>query len=68
MTIQSAFPLELDQEPGLQNSGFTKHELGAFMIAQGLVTKYNPKNPEDQDMIAKVSYQIAEAILYLFKK
>lgn len=47
--------------------GFTKHEKGAFMIAQGLVSNYNFKKDDDQEIIAELSYQIAETILNRFK-
>lgn len=61
-----AFPITDNSQLG--KYGFTKHELGAFMIAQGLVGKYNMKEPEDQVIIAQMSYELADEILKQFKK
>lgn len=43
--------------------GLTKLEMASLMIAQGLVTKYNLKDPSDQDIIAKLSVQLATEVL-----
>lgn len=43
--------------------GFTKLELAALMIAQGLVTKYNLKEPSDQNIIARLSVELATEVL-----
>jgi hypothetical protein len=60
---ESAFPHE-NENP---TNGLSKHELGALMIAQGLVAKYNLKSPEDQKTIARLSYELSAEILYQFK-
>lgn len=63
-----AFPLI--EENGTKQSvstGFTKHEYAAILIAQGLVAKYNLKTPEDQNIIAQLSYELAGEVLGQFK-
>jgi hypothetical protein len=45
------------------NKGFTKLERASIMIAQGLVAKYNLKDPSDQDIIAALSVQLATTII-----
>lgn len=62
-----AFPL-VEPMKGVAciSCGFTKHELGAFMIAQGLVAKHNLKSPEDQTIIAQLSKQLSAEILNQF--
>lgn len=63
-----AFPLIEPKEPiGSMSLGFTKHEIGAFLIAQGLVSKYNLKTPEDQTTIAQMSKELAAEILKQFE-
>jgi hypothetical protein len=62
-----AFPVvETDTDQSV-SIGLTKHELGALMIAQGLVAKYNLKSPEDQQIIAQLSYELSATILEQFK-
>lgn len=62
-----AFPLIESNHPNeAVNTGFTKHEYAALIIAQGLVSKYNLKTPEDQGIIAKLSYELSAEILNQF--
>lgn len=63
----TAFPIiEPVGNYGSMSLGFTKHEIGALMIAQGLVSKYNLKTPEDQKIIAQLSHELAAEILNQF--
>ena len=65
---ESAFPGEESGAPRTSFSpGFTKHEIGAFLIAQGLVSKYNLKTPEDQTIIAQLSKEMAGEVLKQFE-
>jgi hypothetical protein len=60
----TAFPVFTQKgECHPDSAGFTKHELGTFMIAQGLVSKYNLKTPEDLKIIAHLSRELAAEIL-----
>lgn len=43
--------------------GLTKLETASLMIAQGIVSKYNMNDPEDQDIIAKLSVQLGARVL-----
>lgn len=67
-TDETAYPVPAEDGTfPLGCEGFTKHEKGAFMIAQGLVSKYNIKTPEDQQIIAQLSYELSAEILKQFK-
>ncbi len=63
-----AFPFiePSNHENGSISTGFTKHEIGAFIIAQGLVSKYKLKTPADQIIIAQLSKELAAEILNQF--
>lgn len=50
-------------ETKTKDNGFTKLELASLMIAQGLVTKYNLKEPSDQNIIARLSVELATEVL-----
>lgn len=64
-----AYPtIEQDLSSWTTVAGFTKLELGALMIAQGLVAKYNLKAPEDQGIIAQLSVQLATEVLFEAQK
>jgi hypothetical protein len=50
------------------NPGFTKHELGALMMAQTLAGKMEGfPNSEERKQIAYTAYDLAEAVLSYFK-
>lgn len=66
MNNESAFPV-LVPDGDTKQPGLTKHEIGAFMIAQGLVSNYTLKTPEDQGIIAQLSYELAAEIINRFK-
>lgn len=53
---------------GYVNDGLTKREMGALMIAQGLVGKYTIKSPEDQITIARMSIELTETIFSELEK
>jgi hypothetical protein len=63
---KEAFPCSIpsndDYRPGL-----SKHEYAAIMIAQGLVAKYNLKEPSDEKIIAKMAYELSAEVLNQFK-
>lgn len=44
-------------------AGFTKLEKAALIIASGLLSKYNLRTSEDQQIIAQLSVELATAIL-----
>lgn len=44
-------------------AGFTKQEKGALIMAAALVGKYSLKTPEDQQIIAQLSNELAKAVL-----
>jgi hypothetical protein len=46
-----------------QYKGLTKREYFATMAMQGLLAKYNLKTPEDQEIIAKISIQLADTFI-----
>lgn len=46
-----------------KQSGFTKIERASLIIAQGLVSKYNLKDPGDQLIIAQISVELATEVL-----
>lgn len=40
----------------------TKREYAAIQLAQGLTTKYNLKEPGDQEIIAKMAIELADSL------
>jgi hypothetical protein len=63
----NAFPVFNEKgECYVNGAGLTKHEIGALMIAQGLVAKYNLSSPPDQKVIAQLSYELSAEILNQF--
>jgi hypothetical protein len=62
-----AFPVTLTKAAHFNGiaaeDGFTKLEYASLMIAQGLVAKYNLKEPADQRIIALLSVELATEIL-----
>lgn len=70
---RSAYPLPICQLKGGEitatmdycpdNGGFTKLEKAALIIAQGLVAKYNMKEPGDQKIIAQMSVELATEVI-----
>lgn len=56
-----AFPIHEEE------FGLTKHEYAAILIAQGLVTKYNLKEPGDQKIVAQMAYELSAEVLNQFK-
>jgi hypothetical protein len=64
----NAYPVFTSGGECYENSaGLTKHQLGAFMIAQGLVSKYSLNSPSDQKIIAQLSYELAAEVLAQFQ-
>jgi hypothetical protein len=47
----------------LKAVGFSKQEKGALIIAAALIGRYNLKSPEDQQIIAQLSNELAKAVL-----
>ena len=43
--------------------GLSKREYFASMAMQGLITKYNLKTPEDQQIIAQLSIELADSLI-----
>lgn len=59
-----AFPFNLyTVEPGTCNNGMNKRFYAACAALQGLLSKYNLKEPEDQKIICKMAYELADELI-----
>ena len=58
---EPAFPSRPDDN--VADLGLSKREYFIAMAFQGLLTKYNLKTPEDQEIVAKLSIELADTLI-----
>lgn len=64
----TAFPMVMETATAEVERGFSKREYGAFMIMQGLCSKYSLNKPEDQQVLAQMSQELADTLLIHLEK
>ena len=62
---KQAFPFFHDygKEDMTNESGLSKREYFAILCMQGLASKYNLKEPNDQEIISKMAVELADSLL-----
>ena len=62
-----AFPVDF-VENHVTEKGLTKREYFAGVAMQGLLSQYNLSKPEDQEIVCKMSVQLADELLNQLEK
>lgn len=63
---EPAYPIVMTENMAIEHWGFTKRELGAFMVMQGLCLKYSVfelKQEGDRQVLSEISQQLADTLL-----
>lgn len=52
----------------IQNTGMTMRDYFAGKALTGIVSKYNMKEPSDQDIVCQMAYELADVMLSIREK